>query len=323
MKYRKNCLLCNSPLPDAPCNSVPIIDYISEEEFNLVKCGNCGLIYTNPYPEMNEDFHKYYPDNNYYILDKEENFNIVIKALFYISTYLKIKDVLKLKKTGKILDIGCGQGQFLHMLNDRGWDCVGIERSVKLKEYVSKKYNIPVMDADMKKWEFKNQEFDVINIYHVIEHIEEPETLLKKVREIIKDDGILIMGLPNIASFQSGVFSNKWFHLDLPRHLLHYSHETITVLLNKCGFEVISNKGFSFEHDTYGQLQSILNMFMPSNYFYNLLRNVNINNKYFSLLYSIPSFLFGGLLFVPLLIIEYILSYFNYNGTMKIYSKPV
>ncbi len=132
-----------------------------------------------------------------------------------------------------------------------------------------------------------------------------------------------MISLPDTGSFQYSISLNKWFHLDVPRHMVNFSHINLKKFVRSQGFEIIESGGFSMEYDVYGLLQSILNMTgCTHNFLYNLL-NRKIDFKNIRTYYDFPvSLIAGPGLFIPCFFIEYILSYFNLNGTLEIYCRP-
>jgi 2-polyprenyl-3-methyl-5-hydroxy-6-metoxy-1,4-benzoquinol methylase len=322
MKKRKFCPLCEGQT-DKNTVLFEASDYITKDIFNVVRCIHCDCIYISPYPD-NIEIHKYYPLCEYYGSETGRRFNPIMERLIHYFRFLRIKEILRFKKKGTILDIGCGRGITLNILKTMGWDCTGIELSKGLADYIKFNYAINVMTCPVEECNFPDASFDVVNIYHVLEHMEYPAITLKEVRRIIKEDGLLVIALPNTGSFQYGISLNKWFHLDVPRHMVHFSLFTLKKFIQNYGFEIIETGGFSIEYDLYGLLQSILNITgCTHNFLYNMLLNKKIDFKKIKTFYDLPvSFILAPGLFIPSLFTEYILSYFNLNGTMEIYCRP-
>jgi predicted SAM-dependent methyltransferase len=109
-------------------------------------------------------------------------------------------------------------------------------------------------DAD-----FPDRSFDVVTFWHVFEHLSSPHQALQKVSRVLKPDGLLVIAVPDIAGLQARLFKRNWFHLDVPRHLFHFSLDTLSALLQQHGFAITTVNHYSFEYDTFGALQSALN----------------------------------------------------------------
>ncbi len=184
MKKRDFCPLCEGQT-DKNSLLFKASDYITKDIFNTVRCIDCGCIYIDPYPDSAE-ICKYYPLDKYYGSETGKRFNFIIERLIYYFRFLRIKKILKFKKQGTILDIGCGRGITLSILKTMGWDCTGIELSKGLADYIKRNYAIDVMTCSVEECNFPEERFDVVNIYHVLEHMEHPLATLKEVRRIIK-----------------------------------------------------------------------------------------------------------------------------------------
>ena len=176
---------------------------------------------------------------------------------------------------GRILDVGCGRGLMLRELKRNGWDCYGTEYSPQAAQATSEVLNIPVyVTADIASCRFQDGYFDVVSLWHVFEHIPNPQNILKEIRRILKPRGVLIVEVPNLFSLQAKIAKGKWIHLDSPRHFFHYSIHNLKIILEANGFEVQSMRTLSFEFGPFGMLQSLLNLFFPQqDFIYFLMKN--------------------------------------------------
>jgi predicted SAM-dependent methyltransferase len=112
----------------------------------------------------------------------------------------------------------------------------------------------------LEESDFAPQTFDAITLFHVFEHLTEPRRMLRTISTILKQEGLLIMSLPNIASWQSRLFKGKWLHLDPPRHLCFFAPADLINILKEHGLELVRQRYFSVEQNPYGMVQSILNI---------------------------------------------------------------
>ena len=94
--------------------------------------------------------------------------------------------------------------------------------------------------------------FDVITMYHVLEHLYDPREALSKAYQLLRSEGLLVVAVPNFDSLQARLFRQRWYHLDAPRHLYHFTPRTLKMLLHKAGFKVLETRWFSIEHDWAG-----------------------------------------------------------------------
>jgi len=150
------------------------------------------------------------------------------------------------KENGKLLDIGCGNGSFLKWLKEHGWHAYGLEIN---KEAVNlcKANGIEVFEGELIEVHFANENFDVITLIQVLEHVHNPSAILNEVHRILKTDGLLLIAVPNFGCLDRKILGADWPHLDIPRHLYHFELSTLKKLLEKNRFEIkeIRVKSFS------------------------------------------------------------------------------
>jgi SAM-dependent methyltransferase len=203
--------------------------HTSAEIFDLSQCTNCGLIYINPRPKEDE-LGKYYPINYYCNLSK------FAKIYLELLNMLKIRKIKKFETDGKILDIGCGDGTFLTSMKKARWETYGIDISEDATKLSIGKLGENIFNCSLHHCQFAPRFFDVITLNNVLEHLANPNEELAEIHRILKDDGILMISVPNIDSMQYTYCREHWIHLDIPRHLFHYSPNTICQMLRKNNF---------------------------------------------------------------------------------------
>ncbi|MBP7928072.1 class I SAM-dependent methyltransferase [Patescibacteria group bacterium] len=258
------CVLCqNENFKDAQTGQNPdLLDV-----FVIERCRNCGLMRTKDFQEIN--LAKYYETTDYYA-KKFSAFNILKDAF---AAVVKKAPITRLKANGKLLDVGCGDGKFLNLFSNREWDLYGIEPYGKP---VSPSKNIKFISEKFENTKLQDSSFDVITMWHVLEHIENPTEVLRELHRILKPDGLIFISVPNINSFSFRLFKQHWFALYLPIHTYHYSINTLTALLNISGFEVQTINKFPIEYSPFVILQSLLNSteLFPPNFLYKYLRGI-------------------------------------------------
>lgn len=297
--------LCSAACPDSPAGDV----------FTAVKCGNCGLVYVTPRPEK-EELSAFYRDD-YYGGGADKKAGPAALALAFFC-FLRKNRVLKYRRSGRLLDIGCGDGTFLDSIRTKDWEVFGVETSVPGCRSCAQK-GITVR-RDMA---FPDGFFDVITMWQSLEHFETPTAALREAHRVLAADGTLILSVPNIASLEYLLFGTRWFHLDLPRHLYHFSPRTITRLLEKSGFTVLKTDYHSFEYNPYSLLQTIMNTLTPEfNFFYVLAKRGRLRGKR-TFLNAAVTGLSLLLLTVPLFFISYIFAFFKRSGVIHVYAKKI
>jgi len=229
--------------------------YGTKGVFNIVKCDECGLVYLNPRPRK-EFIHNYYP-NEYepYNIDAKDFYQKLNESL--LNSYYKengslidwFKGLLckyiynpppKTYK-GRILDIGCGSGVYLHTLKKHGWDVYGVEMSSKAVELAREKLKLPNINLGLvEDIKYPEKFFDVVMMNHVIEHLFDPRHSLQEANRILKTGGLLIITTPNIDSVNFKIFGKYWFPLETPRHLNLFEVSTMSKLLRDAGFKLVN-----------------------------------------------------------------------------------
>ncbi len=204
---------------------------ISDEQFSLVECKECGLVFINPRPTEKEVL-KYYNFNYYSSENKIKSKKIEKLLLNHWPFFSKKRVINKFRKKGRILDIGCGNGDFLNSLLNDKWKIYGVEPNPIGYDLANHKIlNNNIFNNKLLDCQFHDNYFDVITMWHVFEHIYYPKKELQEIRRILKNGGIFILTMPNVKSIGFKIAKQHWFHLDAPRHLFHYDAKTITKLL--------------------------------------------------------------------------------------------
>lgn len=248
-----DCLNCHHEI-----SSLPVLKGLNADEpasppIPILRCSDCGLIQSD-LGSISSSFDELYFDS-YYGEQQEEKFGILIR-LFQAE---RQRIALSGLTPGKLLDIGCGDGTFLKNL-PKTWQRYGYEPS-KPGQASLKAAGIDSIDMYNPPPELRRQ-FDVITMWHSLEHIPDAAQVLAGIRTLLKPNGLLFISIPNIKSLQAKTFGAKWFHLDPTRHLIHYDEETVCQVLKKNGFSVSSVNTLSFEYNLFGWWQSLYN-FLP------------------------------------------------------------
>jgi len=170
--------------------------------------------------------------------------------------YLRRVDdwLARLPTAGLALELGSGTGWMLRALRERGWVAVGSERTVVAAAAAREGSGVPMFVGDLGAIRDAPL-LDLVIMFHVLEHLADPLAQLRAIARRVKPGGTLILGIPNIASWQARVVGSRWMHLDVPRHLCHFSPDAIERALRVSGFRVARVDFRSFEHDPVGWVQ--------------------------------------------------------------------
>jgi len=164
----------------------------------------------------------------------------------------QIDIVVPFKKDGKILDVGCGNGEMIGWMKEYGWKTYGVDTSREACEQAEKQ-GLDVFCGELQDAHFSSDFFDVITVNHVLEHVHNPLALLKECNRILKKDGLFIVDCPNFGCSDSRLFREYWQQVDAPRHLYHFTRDTLNKILNAAGFEVHKWK-FKFPFPVYDRV---------------------------------------------------------------------
>jgi SAM-dependent methyltransferase len=216
------------------------------DEFTVVECRNCGLAYVNPRPSQ-EEMGKFYPETYSWKENIETGSSLVrlLKRFEKGYRYHLLKgEVSKVerhgaKRTGKVLDIGCGAGDRLDVFRSRGFEPAGVETS-DAAGYARKHLKLNVLKGDLFAARFPVDSFDVVTLYHVLEHTHDPQKVCEEVHRILRKEGLLVIEVPNRESFQYKLFGGRWAAVDVPRDLYYFGTGTLTSLLTKAGFQILT-----------------------------------------------------------------------------------
>jgi len=244
-------------------------DYITGEKFDVGYCHTCKLHITSPAPRYDE-LGRFYPSSYY---GSGQRFNPIVEMLLNNLYSYRAIQIENKHEPGKVLDVGCGRGLLLDKLRRRGWEPQGTELSEEAATFARKRLGLPVTTKELKECEFPDSEFDLVILWHVLEHVRSPKAMLMEINRILKPGGILLVAVPNFSSWEARLGGPAWFHLDVPRHLNHFTTKSLRRSLKEAGLSVVSSNFFSTEYDFFSFVQSTQNKLgFRHNYLYNLLR---------------------------------------------------
>ena len=291
--------------------------------YDIYFCGHCLVGKTTPVIPAAELAKLYAKEG--YRSETGKRFRGPVEKVIYVWRLQRMKRIQKHAGKGKILDIGCGRGLFLDIMRTHGWSVMGVEFGKEAVESASKAYGIEVIDETTARSTLKDEEFDVVTMNHVLEHVYDPVETIRECARTLKMDGSLVVSVPNILSLQASFGNRDWFHLDPPYHLHHFSERGLKRLLENHSFSIRKVRRFDWEYNIFGWLQTLLNRAgIRKNLFYDSLKMDILRRKQLS----------GGAgwglfwtfillpLFAPLsLILSLAESYlFNRGGTIEIHA---
>lgn len=230
-----NCPVCGSPhfheIIQAP-------DRFSVEQgvkFSIVGCDVCGFRFLNPRPEAAE-MSAYYTNADYQPFisaqAKQKMWDRLYRLVRVFALTRKRKTIEKLKQPGRLLDVGCGTGEFLFEMQQHGWEVEGIEPDEAAVKYAREHLGLQVKVGGEKELAGVEKQYDVLTLWHVLEHVSSPQKLLAHCENLLAEGGLLLVAVPNIASLDAAFYGPLWVALDAPRHLSHFTPGVMQRLLD-------------------------------------------------------------------------------------------
>ena len=267
------CDLCKSDQNTLLIQQRDLLLAVTDEEFTIVRCRQCGLVFLNPRPS-HDVIGAYYPmvynpptpskarslfqqqvkkasatikrwvmEEYYgYPSASPSGFRRSIRRLILwpdkMLREFRGRHILPWRGEGKVLDVGCGCGGNLNTLQEQGWEVYGIEISELAAAHARNLVGGQIHTGTLESAPFGHKMFDMIFMSHSLEHLPSPADALQRVHALLKDDGLLVVSVPNVYSLEVRLFGWWWFGWDPPRHFYHFGKSTLTALLNQTGFEV-------------------------------------------------------------------------------------
>lgn len=224
--------------------------------FVLKRCRRCQLVGTSP-TLSEESILGYYPAT--YYGQSNIRFNALFERLVTWFRRRRARRICRYKRTGRVLDIGCGRGHILAHMRDRGWEVHGVELSDWAVQHARDCLGLDVVIGRFDPNRFEPESFDVVILWHALEHMHDVSAALAGAATLLRPGGLVVVAVPNFASWQARLSHYHWFHLDLPRHYSHFEDDWLCRRLQTLGFTIREVNHFSFEQNPYGWIQSCLN----------------------------------------------------------------
>ena len=271
--------------------------------WDIRECMSCGLLYTSPaIPE--ERMGEYYPAE--YAAHVGGNEGYGHPFIRFLKVLAILPYTLRFGQPGyfpqpfgkaEMLDVGCGAGLHIRKMSSLGWRCMGVDISMQAIGNARRlnpdaKFVVGLLrDID------SGEKFDLISMHHVLEHLYHPRQVIADCYSLLRPGGKLVVNVPNVASFEAGLFGRRWIGLDIPRHMLHFKEAVLVRLLKEAGFEIETKRPGMFS----SSISESLIMCLPA-----WLRNKVFHSRVARIVY---------ILLVPVAAISYFL---GNRGTVEI-----
>jgi len=226
-------------------------------EYGVYGCPDCRVGRTFPSPSGEELAAAY--SCGIYRSSMGKRFLSPVESFILHRRVLRRRRIERYCASGRILDIGCGRGFFLRVMKQAGWSVAGVEHSRDTAREAARISGGEVVAGEPQEWGFAPGSFDVVTMNHVLEHLPDPAGWVRAAARLLKAGGLLLVAVPNLGSLQATAGKEGWFHLDIPRHLHHFTREGLRSFLEREGFRVVRTRDFDLEYDPFGWLQTLLN----------------------------------------------------------------
>ena len=229
---------------------------VSDEMFTILIDKQAELLVTSPRPNSN-DLNKYY-ESNQYISHSDAKQSLMDKVYQLVKNYTikqKVRLINSLETNqNSILDIGCGTGDFLVACKKNGWKIDGIEPNNRARKISLKKLNFDkrnnnsiILYIDPIELLNKNKKYDIITMWHVLEHVPNLNDYISNLKKLLKPKGILIIAVPNYKSYDANYYGKFWAAYDVPRHLWHFSKKSIKLFFERENMEIVKILPMKFD----------------------------------------------------------------------------
>lgn len=208
--------------------------FLSQEDFEIFECENCNLLFTTPRPDASV-IGRYYKSDDY--LSHNEHKKGIVPWIYNQVKKVNIRRKFRItaqNRTSKngdrtkphILDFGCGVGDFLHYAQKKGCEITGCDLSENARKYASEKLSKTIVSPE-EIFSLPHSTFDVITMWHVLEHIDDLRFQTEQLYRLLKENGRLVVAVPNYMSYDAQHYKDKWAAYDVPRHLNHFHKESL------------------------------------------------------------------------------------------------
>jgi 2-polyprenyl-3-methyl-5-hydroxy-6-metoxy-1,4-benzoquinol methylase len=309
------CPLCNNQGSKRLFSTV-----YNRSTFDIRQCNKCNLAWTVSL-DCNACTDIY--DNKQYYGSGKNKFIPFLQNIRSRLSRMRAKKILSLLpksiRRPRILDIGCAEGRLLQSFLKYGCDCYGIEHKSYPRERFLDSNRITYFSEDMDSIELEQGLFNIIILWHVLEHMDNPDSVIKHIYDLLAPEGIVLIAVPNFSCVEASIFKDNWFHLDLPWHRYHFTEKSLQYLFLENSLEILTSTTFCIEQGPYGLLQSLLNRAgVKKNSLYEVIKG---NYTCCSSISLVTQFLMVIILLLPCFLTSFLISMTEKGSSFKLVLK--
>ncbi len=217
---------------------------VSGETFVIAECAGCSLRFTQDVPDA-ASISPYYKSEDY-ISHSNTSKGLINRLYQSVRRRTLVKKRRLVQKVtgmgkGQLLDVGSGTGAFVSEMSLNGWFVTGLEPDEGARQVAKKEYNIELRDIS-HLFQLPAGSFDVITLWHVLEHVHDLSPYVEQLKKLLKENGRLLIAVPNYTSKDAVIYKEHWAAYDVPRHLYHFSPQSMQVLMEKHGLKILQYK---------------------------------------------------------------------------------
>ena len=257
-----SCPVCLNPATSPSLTGGDFLFGATSRTFQLSACSACDCLFIDP-PPTSQEIEGFYPAEYWWNASPG-----ALKGLEAVYRRIALRDHIafisaaaRRAESGaqpvRLLDVGCGSGTLLGLMKQRGFEVMGVDFSSEAARIAGAQNGVNVVVGSLKDAGFAAESFDVVTLFHVLEHVTNPRDVLMEARRILKPNGRLVLQVPNIQSWQFRLFGAKWYGLDIPRHVIDYSKQSVCRLLNESGFNPARIRNFNLRDNAPALASSI------------------------------------------------------------------
>ena len=208
-------------------------------EFPVMRCQKCGVVYVNPRPSRSEIGQYYPPEYTPHDWAVRSNRHWWSRLDYRYGLDKRCRTVMRYRRSGRLLDVGCATGEFLARARELGWEVYGTELSVRAAAYARKQWGLEVFVGEIEAVPFPDGFFDAITLWNVFEHLFDPSASLAKMSSLLAAGGVLVMTVPNLDSLDLKLFAQTWIGYEVPRHFHLFPLAALDEFVRRYGFKVV------------------------------------------------------------------------------------
>jgi SAM-dependent methyltransferase len=260
---------CGHPIAEADA-LFDAKDPATGDAFTIVRCRRCDLARTAPAPTEAE-LDGYYPKGYHSTTKRYRGGMDRLLGMVHRSRIRTLERLLG--GTGSVVDIGCGPGVLINQMRSRGWRVRGTERSPSAAQQARDVFHLDVSAVSVDDLVAEGTTYDAVVLWHVAEHLHAPHETVRGIARLLRPGGVLLIAVPNFGSPEARIGRAGWFHLDVPRHLVHFTASTLTAILEPAGLRPVKVSYLVPEYDLFSFVQTVENRLgLPPNLLYDVLR---------------------------------------------------